>query len=511
MSKQSSGSTELSYNLNVFLNMEPCRVVIRNYAYCLSHVPDLVCYGSKPQREIDKEPEIADRLRTALRNFAEAAAYPPNQTFIGNLSPEELANLPRPWFSSQPDRETTERNTGKFGEIIDQLTFLALLKRADGLTPPLFAVEPNNAAELHSRLTAHPLLHSLAGSAFTEELINGSIGDAATGGLPLFHEGQRIGTFYGDQRSDAKNDVSLTSPVLLENLCTKASGALALQMLLEREKIEPDRIDFLISCGEEACGDRYQRGGGGMAKTIGEMCGCVNASGMDVKNFCAAPASALITAAAMVKSGIHERIVVVGGGSLAKLGMKFQAFLEHEMPILDDCLASMAFLITRDDGVSPIIRLEPGAVGKVPIGAATSDEAVFRNYLLTPLENLGLKCTDIDKYAPELQNPEIMEFAGSGDVAHKNYRKIAAMAVRAGQLDKGEMNAWIKHISMPGFAPTQGHIPSAVPYVGHAAQSMRAGKIKRAMFLARASLFLNRCTHLLDGVSFILERNPGLD
>lgn len=245
-----------------------------------------------------------------------------------------------------------------------------------------------------------------------------------------------------------------------------------------------------------------------MAKAIGEMCGCINASGMDIKNFCAAPASAIITAAAMVKAGLYKRVAVIGGGSLAKLGMKFQSFLEHKIPILDDCLACTALLISGDDGESPIIRLEPGAVGTVPVGAGFSDEAVFRHYLLNPLESLGLKCTDIDRYAAELQNPEIMEFAGSGDVASKNYRKIAAMAVLAKQLEKSGMNAWIERIGMPGFAPTQGHIPSAVPYIGHAMEAMGRGEIKRAMFLARASLFLNRCTNLLDGVSFILERNP---
>ena len=41
-----------------------------------------------------------------------------------------------------------------------------------------------------------------------------------------------------------------------------------------------------------------------------------------------------------------------------------------------------------------------------------------------------------------------------------------------------------------------------------AMEAMNRGEIKRAMFLARASLFLNRCTNLLDGVSFVLERNP---
>lgn len=211
-----------------------------------------------------------------------------------------------------------------------------------------------------------------------------------------------------------------------------------------------------------------------------------------------------------MQTGVYNQIVVVGGGSLAKLGMKFQAFLEHQMPILDDCLASMAFLITRNDGASPVIRLQDGGIGKVPIGAGTSNEAVFHHYLLNPLTRLGLQCTDVDKYALELQNPEIMEYAGSGDVAKKNYRKLAAMAVMAKQLDKKNMNSWIAQVGMVGFAPTQGHIPSAVPYIGHAMEAMQHGKINRAMFLARASLFLNRCTDLLDGVSFILERNPNI-
>jgi betaine reductase len=101
-----------------------------------------------------------------------------------------------------------------------------------------------------------------------------------------------------------------------------------------------------------------------------------------------------------------------------------------------------------------------------------------------------------------------MEFAGAGDVAKKNYRKIAATAVLAKHLEKKEMRNWLTKIGMVGFAPTQGHIPSAVPYLGHAMEAMAHGEIQRVMFLSRASLFLNRCTTILDGVSFILERNP---
>ncbi len=483
--------------------------VIKNCSYCLVHVPDLVQYGSKPRREITHNPAIRESIAHSLRSYNKALCYPPNQTFIGNLSPKELKNIPRPWF----EEKTAHSSTGKFGEILDQTTFYGLLKFADILNPPLFTMDETALAKLQERLADHPLLTGFASSLETpgQNGQNHAQQDSPqASALSMRSEGKDYGWFHGDERTEGGDDENLGPYNLLENACTKATGALALTWLLHREQIAPEKIDFLISCGEEACGDRYQRGGGGMAKAIGEMCGCSKASGMDIKNFCAAPASAIITAAAMVKAGLYKRVVVIGGGSLAKLGMKFQSFLEHELPILDDCLGCTALLISADDGVNPVIRLEPGAVGTVPVSAGTSDEAVFRHYLLAPLESLGLKCTDIDRYAAELQNPEIMEFAGSGDVASKNYRKIAAMAVLAKQLEKSEMNSWIEGVGMPGFAPTQGHIPSAIPYIGHAMEAMRRGEIKRAMFLSRASLFLGRCTNLLDGVSFVLERNPKL-
>jgi len=488
--------------------------VIKNFSYCLVHAPDLVRYGSKPRREIAKNPQIEAEMASRLRSYADAVRYPPNQTFLGNLSPHELARIPRPWFRRPTGSEQEAfANRGKFGEIMDQETFYGLLKLADILNPPLFKTDAEILQTLQKSLADHPLLHDLASG--LQEVPPGSESDPAgnprpPAALPLRHGKQTYGFFSGDERAEGRDDENLVAHDLLENLSTKASAVLALKWLLHREGIGPEQVDFLISCGEEACGDRYQRGGGGMAKAMGEMAGCVNASGMDIKNFCAAPASALVAACALVQARVFKRVVVVGGGSLAKLGMKFQAFMEHDMPILDDCLAAMAFLVTDDDGASPIVRLADGAVGKVPISASTSDENVFRQYLLEPLARLGLQCTDIDRYALELQNPEIMEFAGSGDVAMKNYRKVAAMAVLAEQLDKKDMAPWIDRVGMPGFAPTQGHIPSAVPYIGHACEAMGKGEIRRAMFLSRASLFLNRCTSLLDGVSFIMERNPNI-
>ena len=63
-----------------------------------------------------------------------------------------------------------------------------------------------------------------------------------------------------------------------------------------------------------------------------------------------------------------------------------------------------------------------------------------------------------------------------------------------------------KH-GMPGYSPTQGHIASAIPFLGHAVDGLRAGTMQRTMFLAKGSLFLGRMTQMADGLSFILERN----
>lgn len=486
--------------------------VVKNCAYCLIHVPDLVRYGSKPQRELAHSPSIETKLQSNLRPFDKVVSYPPNQTFIGNISPDQLSAIPTPWYLHASDSKTL-KTIGPFGEILDQMTFYALLKLADIVNPPFFEIEKESLDILGRAIAAHPLLSGYSDQfskiqpserkyLAEKRRINPSL---------QLQDGDKVfGYFFGDLRSEGKDDENLNPNFLLENLATKASACLALKHLIQRENISPGEVDFLLSCGEEACGDRYQRGGGGMAKAIGQLAGCVNASGIDIKNFCAGPSSALVIAAALIQAKVFQQVVVVGGGSLAKLGMKFQAFLEHDLEILDDCLASMAFLVAADDGLSPVIRIEPGAIGKVNIGASTSEESVFRQYLLKPLENLGLRCTDIDRYALELQNPEIMEYAGSGDVARKNYRKIGAMAVLAKHLEKESMQSWIDTIGMPGFAPTQGHIPSAVPYLGHALEAIRKNRMKRVMFLSRASLFLSRCTNLLDGVSFILERNPRL-
>jgi betaine reductase len=127
--------------------------------------------------------------------------------------------------------------------------------------------------------------------------------------------------------------------------------------------------------------------------------------------------------------------------------------------------------------------------------------------IIKPLNRLGLKMTDVDKYATELHNPEITLPAGSGDTPATNYRIMAALAVLNGQIDRTEIEAFVRERGMPGYCPTQGHVPSAVPFLGHAIEAMQAGRMRRAMFVAKGSLFLGRMCQLSDGISFLLEAN----
>ncbi len=129
--------------------------------------------------------------------------------------------------------------------------------------------------------------------------------------------------------------------------------------------------------------------------------------------------------------------------------------------------------------------------------------------MVDPLDRLGLKLTQVDKYATEMHNPEITEPQGSGNVPRTNYRTIGSFAILRNEIDRSELERFVEVYGMPGFSPTQGHVASAVPYLGFAGDKMMAGKMNRAMFLAKGSLFLGRMTQLSDGISFILERNDG--
>ncbi len=439
------------------------RAAIHSCSLVLAHAPDLVRHGSKPARDLAADADgLLASLTGSLRSYDDALGYAPHQALIGNLRPEALWEIPRPWWGTpvEPRRE------GPFGVIADQ-------------------------AELYRRMED--------ADAFGLFTLDGS--PASNGGLTISASGKPAGSMAGAHDLDE----SLSASVLLENLACKATGALALEHLLAATGLDPLDVPYVIGSGEEAVGDRYQRGGGNLAKAIAEQAGCANASGSDVKAFCCGPVHALVVAGSLVAAGVYPRVVVVAGGSLAKLGMKFSGALRHGAPILEDVLAGFAVLVAPPGDGAPGLRLD--AVGRHRVGSGSAQQAVLEDLVVEPLERLGRGILDVDRYATELHDPEITELAGAGNVPSRNYKLIGALAVRRGELAREELDGFERSHGLPGFSPTQGHVASAVPWLPHGLAALRAGELGSTMLLAKGSLFLGRMTELADGMSILLE--PG--
>jgi len=474
---------------------------VRAVSLVLAHVPSLVRFGSKPARELRTLDEAREVLNPRLRSYEAAVGYAANQAFIGNLAPDDLAKCPAPWFAARVDGAV---RFGPDGEIMPESEFLGLLGLADQFE--LLGLERTVAEQAGEALRDHPLAARLladrrpAGQA--REVLETRV--ARHGALPLVDGRDRL---IGAMLPGHPEDDTLTGQVLLENLACKTSAGLALAHLLARpDGLAPAAVRYVLNCGEEAVGDRYQRGGGNLAKAVAEWAGCRGATGADVKAFCCGPMHALLIAAGLVQGGVFEDVVVVAGGSLAKLGMKFQGHVKHGMPILEDVLAGCAIHVGRDDGVSPIVRLD--AVGRHEVQSGSTPLAIMRALYTTPLRQAGLTLTDVDKFALELHNPEVTEPAGSGNVPLQNYRTLASLAVMDGLIAREAMDAFVASRGLPGFSPTQGHIASAIPYLGHARRGLTGGALRRTMFTGKGSLFLGRMTQLSDGLSLIVERNP---
>ena len=73
-------------------------VVIQEASYVIAHIPDLVQYGSKPTRDIEDNPGVKKELYSHLRSYQDALNYVPHQIYIGNMGPEVLYDLPKPWY-----------------------------------------------------------------------------------------------------------------------------------------------------------------------------------------------------------------------------------------------------------------------------------------------------------------------------------------------------------------------------------------------------------------------------
>ena len=159
---------------------------------------------------------------------------------------------------------------GAFGDLIGEVELLGLLKLCDRAR--LVHLDAATLGDAGARLIARGVvtadeIDALAPADTSAVATLCSNGEA----IPLVIDGRAVGAIARGHEEDE----ALTANVLLENLAGKATGVLALRRLLKMVdgRVGPGEIDFVLAGSEEAVGDRYQRGGGNLAKAIAESAG----------------------------------------------------------------------------------------------------------------------------------------------------------------------------------------------------------------------------------------------
>ena len=479
------------------------KAVIKGAGYILAHTPDMVLHNGTTQtteRIVNPDSEYLKQLPSHLRDWNTVLAYWPNQVYIGNKTPEELAAIPQPWFDKSCD---VSDRYGKYGQMMPQEEFLLLMQAVDVFS--LVKLEKSFVEAHMPAFAANPLIDETIVARIVEGIAAEEIARLVNEehSEPLYHNGTLVGCV--NRAHDI--DVNLSSHVMHENMVSKASSVLALLAALQNSGINKEDVEYVVDCCEEACGDMNQRGGGNFAKATAEIAGLKNATGSDVRGFCAGPAHALIDAASLVAAGTFKCVVVTAGGCTAKLGINGKDHVKKGMPIPEDMIGGFAIVLTADDGVSPEINLQ--IVGRHTVGTGSAPQAVISSLVTEALDRNGLKITDIDKYSPEMQNPDCTKPAGAGDVPAANYKMIAALAVKRGEIGRADIATFAEKHGLMGWAPTQGHIPSGVPAIGYFRDQILAGKLNKCMIIGKGSLFLGRMTNLFDGASFVIQPNSG--
>lgn len=477
--------------------------VIKGTGYVLVHTPDMVLHNGTTQiteRIVNPDSDYLKELPAHIRSYDQVLAYWPNQVYIGNRTPRELEEVEFPWYDTTCP--TAERY-GEFGEIMPEGDFILFMQACDSFE--LVKLDRDFVSAQRESLAADPLIDEAILARIVDgvdaEEVRRLVEEEASEGL--YVDGRLVGCVKRAHDVDA----NLSSEIMHENIVEKASSVLALLHGVKNAGISREDVDYVIDCSEEACGDMNQRGGGNFAKAAAEIAGLVNATGSDTRGFCAAPTHALIEAASLVAAGAYHTVAVTAGGCTAKLGMNGKEHVKKGMPVLEDMIAGLCIVVTSDDGVSPVLDLDH--LGRVSVGTGSAPQAVIGALVYKPLQATGIQVTDVDVYAPELQNPDITKPAGAGDVPLSNYKMIGALGVRKGQLERKGLGDFVSQHGLVGWAPTQGHIPSGVPVLGYARDEIMAGRMNRAMVIGKGSLFLGRMTNLFDGVSVMIRANDG--
>ena len=189
--------------------------VIKGAGYILVHTPDMVLHNGTTQtteRIVNPESEYLKELPSHIRSFDQALSYWPNQVYIGNKHPDELAEVAQPWCDKACD---VSDRFGPFGQMMPQEEFLLLMQACDVFG--LVKLEQGFADAHRAALAANPIM---------DETILARIPETQTAGEEiarlvseehsegLYHNGTLVGCV--NRAHDI--DVNLSAHVMHENL-----------------------------------------------------------------------------------------------------------------------------------------------------------------------------------------------------------------------------------------------------------------------------------------------------
>lgn len=218
--------------------------VLKGASYTLAFTPDMVIHNGTTQtteRTVNPDSEYLKDLPKHLRSYEEALSYLPNQVYIGNKTPDDLAAAAFPWY----DKKIEGLRQGKYGEIMPEDEFIGLMQICDVFD--LVKLEQSFADKTRKKLEAHPLITAeqaaiLDKNEETLEDIRRLVEEDHA--EPLYCEGQLVGAV----KRAHDIDINLSAHVMLENLVTKASCALSLLHLVQVTGIDASEIEYVIDC-----------------------------------------------------------------------------------------------------------------------------------------------------------------------------------------------------------------------------------------------------------------------
>ena len=132
--------------------------VLKAAGYILAHTPDMVIHNGTTQtteRVVNPDSKYLKVLKDHIRTYDEVIKYPPNQAYIGNITPQQLKEYDMPWY----DKEIPNASKyGKFGEIMPQEEFIGLMQICDVFD--LVKLEKNFASLTKKLLSENKLISS---------------------------------------------------------------------------------------------------------------------------------------------------------------------------------------------------------------------------------------------------------------------------------------------------------------------------------------------------------------